>query len=384
MMKKLIDTQTLTRQYETWLASHITLIPADIHLKHDRMRADLFSFMRATFYLWVVDWKHVCAHLNEAPHIMAVGDLHIENFGTWRDGEGRLVWGVNDFDEAARMPYTIDLVRLATSALVAIRAGHLSISAEAACDAILDGYTRALGIGGQPVVLAENHGWLRQLVEVQADKAATFWHALAGLPTLRSPSKTSAARKPIEWLSRCFPDQPSDGEPAMRIVHRRAGMGSLGRQRFAGIMDWQGGQIAREIKALTISAWHWQEPNANTSRSRQTQTLPHAVLRDKLIRRAVRAADPTDKLITKDGAWLVRRLAPDCDRVELTSLPVKRDEGHLLHMMGFETANIHLANRKRIDEVREDLKRQPKRWLLQAASDMLHATASSWRAFRRS
>ena len=51
--------------------------------------------------------------------MLAVGDIHVENFGTWRDAEGRLVWGVNDFDEAARMPYAIDIVRLATSAVLA-------------------------------------------------------------------------------------------------------------------------------------------------------------------------------------------------------------------------------------------------------------------------
>src|SRR5260370_32652719 len=47
--------------------------------------------------------------------VLAVGDLHVENFGTWRDAEGRLTWGVNDFDEAYPLPYTIDLARLATS-----------------------------------------------------------------------------------------------------------------------------------------------------------------------------------------------------------------------------------------------------------------------------
>ena len=51
--------------------------------------------------------------------VLAVGDIHLENFGTWRDADGRLVWGVNDFDEAAQMPYVLDLVRLAASALLA-------------------------------------------------------------------------------------------------------------------------------------------------------------------------------------------------------------------------------------------------------------------------
>jgi uncharacterized protein (DUF2252 family) len=57
-----------------------------------------------------------CAQLADAPQVLAVGDLYTENFGTWRDAEGRLVWGVNDLDEAHPLPYTNDLVRLATRA----------------------------------------------------------------------------------------------------------------------------------------------------------------------------------------------------------------------------------------------------------------------------
>ncbi len=32
--------------------------------------------------------------------VLAVGDLHVNSFGTWRDAEGRLCWGLDDFDEA--------------------------------------------------------------------------------------------------------------------------------------------------------------------------------------------------------------------------------------------------------------------------------------------
>jgi hypothetical protein len=36
----------------------------------------------------------------EAPRVLCVGDLHVGSFGTWRDAEGRLCWGVDDFDDA--------------------------------------------------------------------------------------------------------------------------------------------------------------------------------------------------------------------------------------------------------------------------------------------
>jgi uncharacterized protein (DUF2252 family) len=40
----------------------------------------------------------------------------------------RLVWGVNDFDEACRLPYTNDLVRLATSVTMASHANSIALS----------------------------------------------------------------------------------------------------------------------------------------------------------------------------------------------------------------------------------------------------------------
>lgn len=97
-----MNLQKSTERYETWLASRITLIPVDLDLKHQRMEESPFSFLRATFYRWVQQWPEICANLTKAPTVLSVGDLHVENFGTWRDAEGRLIWGINDFDEAYR------------------------------------------------------------------------------------------------------------------------------------------------------------------------------------------------------------------------------------------------------------------------------------------
>jgi hypothetical protein len=98
--------------YERWLHKRIDVVEADLELKHQQMAGSLFAFLRATFYRWASLWPEVCPDLVEAPRVLAVGDLHVENFGAWRDTEGRLIWGVNDFDEVANMPYAVDLVRL--------------------------------------------------------------------------------------------------------------------------------------------------------------------------------------------------------------------------------------------------------------------------------
>ena len=137
-----MDIHQATAAYEAWLGKRLTLLPGDVELKHQRMAESPFPFLRATFYRWVQRWPEVCPDLAAAPAVLSVGDLHVENFGTWRDAEGRLIWGINDFDEAYAMPYTIDLVRLAASALLAIKENHLALAGEDACDAILEGYRR--------------------------------------------------------------------------------------------------------------------------------------------------------------------------------------------------------------------------------------------------
>src|SRR5467141_2680857 len=114
-----------TTSYEAWMSGHIPTVTADLRYKHVQMAESPFAFMRATFYRWAQTWKELCPDASRAPDVLAVGDLHVENFGTWRDAEGRLIWGINDFDEAFELPYTLDLVRLATSAHVAVAAGRL-------------------------------------------------------------------------------------------------------------------------------------------------------------------------------------------------------------------------------------------------------------------
>ncbi len=99
-----------TTRYEAWLARHLRIVDEDLAFKHEQMRSAVFPFLRATYYRWAQIWEEVCGDAASAPKALAVGDLHVENFGTWRDIEGRLIWGINDFDEAWSLPYTNDLI----------------------------------------------------------------------------------------------------------------------------------------------------------------------------------------------------------------------------------------------------------------------------------
>ncbi|HEX2310860.1 MAG TPA: DUF2252 family protein, partial [Vicinamibacterales bacterium] len=72
------------------------------------------------------------------------------------------MWGVNDFDESAYLPYTNDLIRLAVSTVLAIDTQHLSLSPRTALSAILDGYREGLDRKGRPFVLEGDHPGLRR------------------------------------------------------------------------------------------------------------------------------------------------------------------------------------------------------------------------------
>ena len=111
-----MEVMEATGQYEAWMRRCTPIVDAHLRKKHTQMCGDQFSFCRGSYYRWAQLFPDLCLELARAPRVLAVGDLHVESFGTWRDVEGRLCWGVDDFDESFNLPYTNDLVRLAASA----------------------------------------------------------------------------------------------------------------------------------------------------------------------------------------------------------------------------------------------------------------------------
>src|ERR1700758_2929229 len=160
-VKNLPSIVAATLDLERWKAQQISIVRGDLVLKHRMMAEAVFPFLRSTFYRWAQWWPLICPELARAPQVLAVGDLHIENFGTWRDIEGRLIWGVNDFDEAWPAAYTVDMVRLVASAYLAIQENHLAVSRKLVRQAMEQGYRDSLAKGGGPFILAEHHRWLR-------------------------------------------------------------------------------------------------------------------------------------------------------------------------------------------------------------------------------
>ena len=359
-----MDVLTATRSYERWLGRQLKLVRADLEFKHTQMAAGPFPFLRATYYRWAGLFRERCPECLEAPAVIAVGDLHLENFGTWRDAEGRLVWGVNDFDEAAPLPYTNDLVRLAASVRLAAATHPIKLGFRQACAEILTGYTAGLREGGRSVVLEEAYPFLREQALNALRNPVTFWAGVDKLPRAARPP--AAALRALRTLL-----PPRAQSESLR--RRRAGLGSLGHPRLVVVATWRGSRIAREAKGSVGPATAW------LAHPEQTQPRLYG---QQALDRAVRSPDPYFRI---GREWTVRRLAPDCSRIELQTVPRKRDQDDWLQAMGWEAANLHLGTPRAGRAILADVGRRKPGWLRAAAARMVAATLKDqarWRSRR--
>jgi len=227
--------------------------PERLALKYQAMQDNALAFFRGTCHLFGEDWPQERG-LNDAPLVWICGDLHIENFGTYR-GDNRLVYfDIADFDEALLAPCTWDLARLLTSALIAAKAHELKRKhAVALCNVFLDAYTLALRDGKARWI---ERGTARGLIgavlaglEKRTQRAFIKKRtvAKAGKIKLRIDSTHTLPighrdRKRVRRFMRAFAaKQPHPMFfKVLDVARRIAGTGSLGLPRYTVLVDGRG------------------------------------------------------------------------------------------------------------------------------------------------
>jgi len=329
--------------FEQWLRTQCSVVEDDLDYKHERMKKSAFIFLRATYFRWAKLIMSICPELKGAPQVLSVGDMHVENFGTWRDAEGRLVWGINDFDEAATMPYPLDLVRLAASVRLSPK---LRVAHNAAAEAILAGYRKGL-VKPKPTLLTERGAWMQPYVSRTVDNPKKFWADVAAALEANPPRQVK--HNLIESLP--------PGAKVKRFASWVRGGGSLGRPRYLVIAKWQGGRVLREAKALVPSAWNWA--NGRVPVTTQFGALASCQFRSP------------DPFLTVKDDFVLRRVAPDSHKVDLGRNAGQELTVKLLRRMGFDLASIHMGTGDRYEliskDISKDMKRRPKGWLQAAA-----------------
>lgn len=347
--------------YDAWLQGQLgaDFVAVDLAAKNEAIADSAFVFLRGTYWRWAEIVPDVLPELMDAPQVLAVGDIHLENFGSWRDADGRLIWGVNDFDEAADMPYCLDLVRLAASALLG--GDDRKYAALTISSAILDGYQKGL-VAPSPIVLERDWDWLRESVVVPEERRARFWKKMDALTNEAAPDRFRTA------LAAAMPEAGLQFKTSRRV----AGTGSLGRPRWVGVADWRGGAVVREAKALVTSGW---------SLARKQPDAP--IRSGEIAAGRFRAPDPWYHV---DNGIVVRRLSPNNRKIEADKRGAFLLDPPVHSVMGQELAAVHLGTGDAAASAKAILAhiaKQPAGWLAAAADKAAAATRADRKVFKK-
>ncbi|MCC8424595.1 DUF2252 domain-containing protein [Mucilaginibacter sp. UR6-11] len=94
------------------------LLPEMVKLKYEAMTDNAFRFYRGTCHLFYEDLS-TATSIPLSPLTWICGDLHLENFGSYK-GDNKLVYfDLNDFDESVLAPASYELMRMLTSIFIA-------------------------------------------------------------------------------------------------------------------------------------------------------------------------------------------------------------------------------------------------------------------------
>ncbi|WP_454763903.1 DUF2252 domain-containing protein [Cupriavidus campinensis] len=319
----------------TDIASHIATFNAGrdlerLSLKYKLMRAGPFAFLRGTCHLFYERLPGADV-LRKSPLAWISGDLHFENFGSYK-GDNRLVYfDINDFDEACLAPCTWELVRFLTSVLVGTASlGVSRAEAMALCYTALEAYTATLRTGKARWIERDTaEGMVGELLdqlkgrarvdlldrrtELKGRKRILRLDGKKALPVTGKQREKVAA-----FMAEFARTQDNPGFYRMLDVARRiAGTGSLGLDRYVILIEGKGspnGNYLLDLKEAAPSAvarhLHNQQPGWESEAQRVvevewwSQAVPAAFLRAVMLEGRpyiLRALQPVDDRVALAG-----------------------------------------------------------------------------------
>lgn len=314
--------------------------------------ADPFAFFRGTNHLYVASLRNEDALL-DAPTTYVCGDLHLENFGSFKGDNGLVYFDLNDFDDALLAPLTVDVVRVLSSVMVA--AGQIGLSdedAQRASEAMLAEYAavlqrgkprwleRATAIGMVATLLRRVKR--RRRGELVAERAqlrkgrqrlvCDGRHAL--------PADKAARQRALEILAAYSGQRHGHRFRAEDVARRVAGIGSLGLERYVVLArDERAGGMPRliDIKRAAPSAWDDLPNRAQPRWGSDAQRVA-------TVQQIMQAASPALLSPVEMGkaSYLVKSLQPTADRVNLAHCDSAAALREVLETMAHAAAWAHL------------------------------------------
>lgn len=241
--------------------------PERLALKYRAMREDPFAFLRGSCALFYRRLPRGGVH-KSAPAVWVCGDLHLENFGSYRGHNGLAYFDINDFDESALAPATWDLVRMLASVSVGATTLELKVAqGDRLGEIFVDAYAAALAAGKAYWVERDTaSGVVHRLLDAVAGrKRAEFLDGRTtekgGKRRLRTDNgKALPADKAQRATVKAFMREFAAAQPdpafyrVLDVARRVAGTGSLGVERYVVLVRGKGSPDENHLLDLKIAA----------------------------------------------------------------------------------------------------------------------------------
>ncbi len=325
-----------------------------LQIKYSKMRASVSAFLRGSCHLFYLRLPRG-GIFKSAPLAWICGDLHIENFGSYK-GDNRLVYfDLNDFEEAVLAPASWDLIRLLTSVWVV--ADNLSIGrseARGLCKLVLNAYCASLALGKAYSVERETaQGLVRALFDELRDRQrAQFLDTRTQMKgkrrVLRLDGKKGLCASEKQYTAITdfmakFASTQSDPDfyKVLDVGRRIAGTGSLGVQRYVILVQGKGSPEGNYLLDLKQSQASSVAPRLMVAQpSWKTQAHRIVELQRRLQAVSVAFLQP---ITFGKSAGVLRELQPSEDRITLDRSSQSMGElRQLIETMGRIVAWAHL------------------------------------------
>jgi uncharacterized protein (DUF2252 family) len=339
------------------IANHHTgLLPAKVARKYKILIEDPFSFFRGTNQLFYEDLNNATFPISPACWIC--GDLHVENFGSYK-GDNRLVYfDINDFDESVLAPAGYDLARFITSILVAF--DELKITdqeAVKACEIFLKAYSKILADGSPRYIDRRTAtGIVKKflsIVEERTDKKLLAKRTIKQKNNLELSDKkgkqlvidkdlkSSLITEFERWMK--SNNQPPNDYKVLDARFRLAGTGSMGIKRYVFLIQKnsdRGKYMLIDMKQATPSSLQsyiripqpeWEsEAHRMVYIQRMMQNIPPAQL---------------STLCFQGEHYLMQELQPTKDRINFKRIDHNvKTVWSVIEDMAMLTASAHLRS----------------------------------------
>jgi uncharacterized protein (DUF2252 family) len=376
--------------------------PELLALKYRKMAATPFGYFRGTNHLFHGAWPGG-SWLERTPAVWLNGDLHFENFGTYR-GDNRLVYfDVGDFDDGALGPLGRDLVRFMVGVHMAgHEMGFGSRRAGALNRIFLTSYRAALA-GGKARWIERRtaEGVIGDLLvklerRTQSDLLAKRTAVKKGKRRLRTDTGKALAlpadeRARVVRFMKLFAEGRMERRffKVLDVAQRIAGVGALGLRRYVVLVAGDGGREGAALIDLKSQIGSTLIPHLKQRQPRFASEAARVVE----IENRMQAVGPAFLAPVRIGgrSFTLRELQPSADKLDLsTTRPARAAFEGVIASMGELTAwaQLRCAGRNGAAPI-EGLMAFAgdadwSRPLVALARDWAAAIQADWRAFRDS